>query len=312
MTVLMDTTLSMTYGRPTMIESHAATVLRLPLALDEQYLSRDTLLEHTHPNTQPTTMAFYIQALLLNKILHNILRAFSKSSGTADTDAYETWPKGGPNQGSERSLLELDQALTLWSNGLPPHLVPGNNVEGKRFMRQTNALRQRFLHTRMLIYRPILSGLIPSADTDISSIISPVRRTLLQRMTIHCSMLRVQAAQAAIQNICAQLPTEVGLMGPLQAWWYNVFYVYTAATVLSAARLRPFITAEISLQSIDLSWAHALEVLRRYEPCHSSAKRCVAVLQILFDRAPQNFERQRQSQEEREKREQIPRSTKDI
>src|SRR5271170_6280551 len=98
-------------------------------------------------------------------------------------------------------------------------------------------------------------------------------------------------------------------MRPLPAWWYNVFYVYTAATVLLAPRLRPFITAEISPQSIDLSWAHALEVLHQYEPCSSSAKRCVAVLEILFDRVPQDFERQRQSQEEREKREQIPRST---
>ena len=84
--VLMDTMLSMTYGRPTMIESYAATVAPLPLALDE-HLSRDTLLEHTQPNTHPTTMAFYVQALLLNKILHGILRAFYKSSGTVDTDA---------------------------------------------------------------------------------------------------------------------------------------------------------------------------------------------------------------------------------
>ena len=86
---LMDTTLSMTYGRPTIIESHAATVVPLPLALDKQHLSRDTLLEYTQPNTQPTTMAFYVQALLLNKILHDILWAFYKSSGTVDTDAYE-------------------------------------------------------------------------------------------------------------------------------------------------------------------------------------------------------------------------------
>jgi len=139
--------------------------------------------------------------------------------------------------------------------------------------------------------------------------ISPVRNTLLQRMAIQCSMLRVQAAQAAIQNIFSQLPTQVGLMGPLLAWWYNVFYVYTAATVLLAAHLRPFITTEISPQSIDLSWAHALEVLCRYEPCSSSAERCVAVLEILFDRVPQDFKRQSQGQEEREKREWIPQST---
>jgi hypothetical protein len=73
-----------------MIESCAVTVVPLPLALYEQHLPRDTLLEHTQPNTQPTTMTFYVQALLPNKILHGILQAFYMSSGTVDTDAYET------------------------------------------------------------------------------------------------------------------------------------------------------------------------------------------------------------------------------
>jgi hypothetical protein len=73
-----------------MIESHVAAVVPLSLALDEQHLPRDTLLEHVQPNTQPKTMAFYVLALLLNKILHDILSAFCKSSGTVNTDAYET------------------------------------------------------------------------------------------------------------------------------------------------------------------------------------------------------------------------------
>jgi hypothetical protein len=93
-------------------------------------------------------------------------------------------------------------------------------------------------------------------------------------------------------------------MGPLPAWWYLIFYVYTAATVLLAARLRSFITAEISQKSIDQSWEHALEVLRRYESCSSSAKRCVAVLEMLFDRVPQDFERQRHEQQAQQKHEQ--------
>jgi hypothetical protein len=55
-------------------------------------------------------------------------------------------------------------------------------------------------------------------------------------------------------------------------------------------------------------WAHALEVLRRYEPCSSSAERYVAVFEILFDRVPRDFERRRRSREEREKRERTSRS----
>jgi hypothetical protein len=120
-------------------------------------------------------------------------------------------------------------------------------------------------------------------------------------MADQCAILCVQSAQAAIENAYSQLPKDPGLMGPLPAWWYLVFYVYAAATVLLATRLRSFITAEISQQSVDQSWAHALEILRRYESCSTSAKRCVAVLEVLFDRVPQDFERQRQDQAERQK-----------
>lgn len=120
-------------------------------------------------------------------------------------------------------------------------------------------------------------------------------------MAVQCAILCVQSAQAAIENIRSQLAPEPGLMGPLPAWWYLVFYVYTSATVLLAARLRSFITAEITQHSLDQSWTHALEILRRYESCSTSAKRCVAVLEVLFDRVPQDFERQRQGQAERRK-----------
>ena len=142
--VLMDTTLSMTYGRPTMIESRAATVVTLPLAIDEEYLSRDAGSSITQSKGKPPKMAFFVQALLLNKILHDLLRAFYKPSATVDTDLYETWSRSAPTQGGERSFLELDRALTLWSNSLPPYLIPGQMTDDSEIhQRQANVLRQR-------------------------------------------------------------------------------------------------------------------------------------------------------------------------
>jgi hypothetical protein len=70
-----------------MIESHVAAVVPLSLALDEQHLPRDTLLERVQLNTQPKTMAFYVLPSLLSKIFHDILPAFCKSSDTVNTDA---------------------------------------------------------------------------------------------------------------------------------------------------------------------------------------------------------------------------------
>jgi hypothetical protein len=143
--VLMDTILSMTYGRPTMIESHAVTVVPLPLAIDEQYLSRDPRLGNIQPKNEPARMAFYVQALLLNKILHDILRAFYKPSANVDTDVYETWFRNGPSLSGERSFLELDRALTLWSNSLSLHLIRGRGILDEIHLRQANILRQRYV-----------------------------------------------------------------------------------------------------------------------------------------------------------------------
>lgn len=57
--------------------------------------------------------------------------------------------------------------------------------------------------------------------------------------------------------------------------------VYTAATVLLAARLRPVIATGVSEYSIADSWAHAIEILKAFQRLGQSAQRCVAALEIL-------------------------------
>jgi hypothetical protein len=57
--------------------------------------------------------------------------------------------------------------------------------------------------------------------------------------------------------------------------------IYTAATVLLAARLRPVIAAGVSEYSIADSWAHAIEILKAFQRLGQSAQRCVAALEIL-------------------------------
>jgi hypothetical protein len=57
--------------------------------------------------------------------------------------------------------------------------------------------------------------------------------------------------------------------------------VYTAATVLLAARLRPVIATGVPEYSIADSWAHAIEILKAFQRLGQSAQRCVAALEIL-------------------------------
>lgn len=59
--------------------------------------------------------------------------------------------------------------------------------------------------------------------------------------------------------------------------------IYTAATVLIAGRLCSTIVAEITEASITRSWDCALEILRKYQSYSTSARRCVAALEILYE-----------------------------
>jgi hypothetical protein len=61
--------------------------------------------------------------------------------------------------------------------------------------------------------------------------------------------------------------------------------VYTAATVILAARLRPVIETDISEYSITKSWDHAIELLKSFGRMGQSAQRCVAALEILSAKA---------------------------
>lgn len=155
-----------------------------------------------------------------------------------------------------------------------------------------NSPEKRYLNTRILLYRPILSRLLSSMDTETSQL-PRTPKSLLQRMAIECSTLCVQTAQEAIENIHSHLPPSPALMGPLSAWWRNIFYLYTAATVLLAARLRSCITTNIPQKSIDQSWCQAIVVLHQYELHSSFAKHCVAVLQMLSDKVPEHFMRRK-------------------
>ncbi|CZR61789.1 related to C6 transcription factor [Phialocephala subalpina] len=98
-----------------------------------------------------------------------------------------------------------------------------------------------------------------------------------------------------------------GRTGLLPAWWYTVFFIYTAATVLLAARLRPVVQSNVPEYSVLRSWSQVIEVLKPLTCFGLWAKRCVIALEILFskvslvvdDQQPNgNFEMQSRMPEE--------------
>ncbi|RAL01245.1 transcription factor domain-containing protein [Aspergillus ibericus CBS 121593] len=283
--VLMDRVISMTFGRPAMISKASCGSVPLPANVDEEYIPAVSGSEVTQPANRPSVMAFYAKSLELYEILNDILLSlYSPTTDESPEDIYDFYFDKEANQG-ERTIFELDRALTKWSRSLPSHLrgesYPGG--EYTVFYHQSVVLRARFLHVRMLLFRPILSRYCTSREIGISDPLISFRDSFPQRVALQCSIICVKVAQEVIGLIHGNLPAD-GSSGPLPAWWYNILYVYTAATVLIAGRLCPAILDEVTETAIAQSWDSALEVLRRYHSHSTSARRCVAALEILYER----------------------------
>jgi hypothetical protein len=129
---------------------------------------------------------------------------------------------------------------------------------------------------------------VTSPDTEPEEA-SAVSGSLPYRIALQCSVVCVKTAQDAIEHIHSRLPGDPNDIGALAAWWFNVLFIYTAATVLVAARLRSAIVSEIAEEAIARSWQHAIEILNRYEAFGASAQRVVATLQILYDKVPERY-----------------------
>jgi hypothetical protein len=101
----------------------------------------------------------------------------------------------------------------------------------------------------------------------------------------------VKVALEAIDTIYRERGNNIGDTGSCAAWWYNVLYLYTSATVLIAARLSSPILADVSEESILQGWKRALEVLDEYSHFGASIRQLPATLRLLFEAVPQHYSR---------------------
>jgi hypothetical protein len=75
---------------------------------------------------------------------------------------------------------------------------------------------------------------------------------------------------------CHRPDGTVGVM----AWWYRVFYLHVAGTVLIAATLR----ADLYTPAVSQSWGRAMAGLRAHEHLSPFVRQCVATFETLSSR----------------------------
>ena len=144
--ILMDRIVAMTYGRPIMVATQAASVMPLPIALDDEFIADDPRAGTFQRAEGPMLIDFYIHTLTLYELMGRILTIFYST----DEQSRDTTRASEVTSVSEVEattvMLELDQGLSSWASNLPTHLRKMDQESNSAvFRRQANILHSRYV-----------------------------------------------------------------------------------------------------------------------------------------------------------------------
>jgi hypothetical protein len=274
-----DRTLSLQFNRPSTIGKSLSKKVPLPMAVDDEFL------ESGQPPERPAIIAFYVYLLQSIDILSRAQKASAliEEQDLQQKDQYRLL-FGHSDLANVASVLEIDQALTNWYRQLPSHLqlVSTSLDMSSITSRQAYVIRSRYLHCRILIFRPVLSRFCLAQD-ELSSSVTKFEDSLPQRMALSCSILCLRAAHEMIEIMHNNMGSQA-TRGYVPIWWNAILYVYNSATVLQAARLHPVVETSVSDHNTETSWKHALGILKKLQKFGSTAQRSLVALEILADK----------------------------
>ncbi|KAI8963458.1 hypothetical protein F5Y11DRAFT_365044 [Daldinia sp. FL1419] len=277
--VLMDRMTSVTHGRPSMISGHIALAASPSLELGTSGLRENI---HVGPS------AFLTNSLELYEIINQIMLAFYTSESIINEGtSFESRNTTNTSTSELITVIKLDDALNKLENNLPSYLklTCPNISEDEILHRRAVIMKIRFLHARMLLLRPVLGKFCLSQSQKEKS---NDEESLGGRLIEQCAHSCVVSAKRMITTICEH-ESIGGSIKLLPAWWYRVYYIYTAATILLAASLR---VETFAIADLSEHWNMAVNNLESHEHFGISARRCVAALEILSSKIGQESDDQ--------------------
>ena len=287
--VLMDRTLSMTFGRPTIITSQGAELVPRPLPHPDtaECACGNQICIY---NASSPDLHFFIETLKLYEIMSETLVALYNPTREAPSAVEDSYTRYFGRLGAKAAgtVLEMDGKYTTWQCNLPLHLLYRETPDFMQHIthsRQAKILSLRHSHIRTLLFRPVLSRFcsVCHYEDDVE------KDSLAYKLALQCSIMCVQSALHTV-NLFGRTHAEVrleGLDGLLPAWWYCILYLYTAATVLVAARLNPTIEDEVGGEEVMSAASRtATSTLNSYGNFGKHAKRSAAAIELLFDQIP--------------------------
>ncbi|KAJ5355472.1 uncharacterized protein N7496_012684 [Penicillium cataractarum] len=229
--VVLDRTLSMTFGRPSSIPDYYVK-LELPSKRDFEKSSA-----FVDDETSYLSVSFFNSTITLYKQLWNILDLLYGQNIGCDT----------PLSVSETvaHIFSMEQHLFSWERSLPPSLqLVSTAILTEMPLDQTSSsfqyfswkfrviLTLRYLNLRVLLHRPVLVKFIAasrSPDRD------PQDLKLLQQIGMNSMQIVVESAMEIIDIVWRVVSEPGWKQSLLGAWWFSLYYTFNAAVVLIGA-----------------------------------------------------------------------------
>lgn len=261
--ILLDRTLSMTFGRPAMIHESYLT-LDLPIT-DMQIVGQpeDTQAESAAPASPTPQMdgLYYTATIKLYNVLHRIIdTCYGQNLG------LEELPPASSQQAADYSalfshVLRVEADLEAWKAQLAPNQLAvydapvgpkdleGIEADDKISARYVVVLSVRYHNLQILSHRPILEKLLEtcgrsrggsrqsrpgvSSSSSLSSSSSPPSKLL--QMGLGSVESCIHSAQAIISIVHTIVLADGPRRDLLGAWNFSLFYTFNAALAIFAA-----------------------------------------------------------------------------
>lgn len=278
--VLLDIVVGLTLGRPLMLYKHRQPLI--PRAIDDENFSVNQVVPN-EPGISLSRVEFYIQAIKLYEIMAEVLSHIHTNTATERAEL-----PGHANQifHSFPIILGIDSKISKWEEELPDYLhwrrredMPGNTRSMSPFDRQSAILQTRYLHLRMLLYRPTFTFVcqqfcVPTSLNDSGTIQSSTE------MTMHVANGMAMACVEASIELIERIHHRSTSATPGQ-WWYNLYVIRAAGVVVLLAILCGSNFKTIDSTKMDISWETCKATLFALERFSPVVGRCLKGLQKL-------------------------------
>ncbi|KAK6445734.1 hypothetical protein FP744_10001983 [Trichoderma asperellum] len=280
----MEMTVCMTLGRPPVLQMTDDVLV--PAAVDDEFIRTDAET-CVQPEGTISQNLFVVENIRLAKILGKILASIYWPSSSSDFSA----------------LVRLDSLLEDFRTSLVGVLrwwdVETDREHGALtyrdhvLRRQRNVLHARFLHLKILLYRPSFSAFCADArrsrqrrDTGSGSDeVAFLTNTLQSAFQAQCATTCVQVAYELSSSLLAAREGEA-----TGAWWFSLFYLMTCGGIIilaecaQAGRSKHFNQAQL-----DATWENTIVLLRLIRRENARARGYLEHLLLLKDQARSTY-----------------------